>query len=52
MLAELRRLLDNMPATVLGFVVTGAEAEESYGDGYGGYYARPYERKLEGEVQQ
>jgi Mrp family chromosome partitioning ATPase len=52
MLAELRRLLDNMPATVLGFVVTGAEAEETYGEGYGGYYyARSYDRRLEDEVR-
>jgi polysaccharide biosynthesis transport protein len=34
MLTELKRLLDTMPAHKLGFVVTGAEAEESYG-GYG-----------------
>jgi polysaccharide biosynthesis transport protein len=48
MLAELKRLLDTMPATKLGFVVTGAEAEESYGYGYGGYYYhRPYERTPE-----
>jgi Mrp family chromosome partitioning ATPase len=40
MLAELRRLLGMMPATKLGFVVTGAEAEESYG--YGGYYHEGY----------
>lgn len=46
-LAELRRLLDLMPAHKLGFVVTGAESEESYGGyGYGmSYYARPYERR-------
>jgi hypothetical protein len=38
MLAELRRLLETMPASKLGFVVTGAESEELYGYGYGGYY--------------
>jgi Mrp family chromosome partitioning ATPase/capsular polysaccharide biosynthesis protein len=47
MLTELKRLLDAMPANKLGFVVTGAESEESYGGyGYGGrYYVRPYERQ-------
>jgi Mrp family chromosome partitioning ATPase len=40
MLRELRRALDASPATKLGFVVTGAENEETYGrGGYGyGYY--------------
>jgi capsular exopolysaccharide synthesis family protein len=37
-LAELGRLLETMPAHKLGFIVTGAEAEEGYGYGYGGYY--------------
>jgi hypothetical protein len=50
MLTELKRLLDTMPAEKLGFIVTGADEEESYGYGYGsgysGYhYQRPYERK-------
>jgi Mrp family chromosome partitioning ATPase/capsular polysaccharide biosynthesis protein len=46
MLGELHRLLDTMPAAKLGFVVTGAEGEESYGYGYGGYYYyEPYERR-------
>lgn len=48
MLSELRRQLDTMPASKLGFVMTGAEAEEAYGGygyGYGRYYARPYERE-------
>ena len=48
MLAELDRLLETSPALKLGFVVTGAEAEEGYGSSYGGYYYnRPYERKSE-----
>jgi hypothetical protein len=34
-LGELRRVLDNAPVTKLGFVLTGAPAEESY-YGYGG----------------
>jgi Mrp family chromosome partitioning ATPase/capsular polysaccharide biosynthesis protein len=34
MLSELRRLLESMPARKLGFVVTGAEADEAYGYGY------------------
>jgi succinoglycan biosynthesis transport protein ExoP len=38
MLAELSRLLDTMPAHKLGFIVTGAEAEEGSEYGYGGYY--------------
>lgn len=48
MLSELKRQLDTMPAHKLGFIVTGAEAEEAYGGygyGYGQYYARPYERE-------
>jgi Mrp family chromosome partitioning ATPase/LPS O-antigen subunit length determinant protein (WzzB/FepE family) len=44
MLSELRRLLETMPANKLGFVVTGAESEETFGYGYGGYsYYRGYE---------
>lgn len=51
MLAELRRLLETMPARKLGFVVTGAESEETYGYGYGGYYyARAYQSPVESEV--
>jgi succinoglycan biosynthesis transport protein ExoP len=48
MLAELRRLLAVAPATKLGVVVTGAQAEEGYG--YGSYdYARTQKRsKLTG----
>jgi succinoglycan biosynthesis transport protein ExoP len=46
MVNELRRLLETMPALKLGFVVTGAEAEESYGAyGYGVNYYRPYDRR-------
>jgi Mrp family chromosome partitioning ATPase/capsular polysaccharide biosynthesis protein len=52
MIAELKRLLDTMPATKLGFVLTGAESEESYGQGYGGYYYyRPYGPREGAEVQ-
>ena len=36
MLAELRRVLAVAPATKLGVVVTGAQAEEGYG--YGSYH--------------
>ena len=45
MLTELERLLETMPAIKLGFVATGAEAEEGYGAGYGyGYgYASQHE---------
>jgi hypothetical protein len=39
MLAEVRRLLDTVPALKLGFVATGAEAEEGYGYGYRYGYA-------------
>jgi polysaccharide biosynthesis transport protein len=35
MLTEIHRMIETSPARVLGFVVTGAEAEEGYG--YGGY---------------
>jgi len=46
MLFELHRLLEIVPALKLGFVVTGAEADEAYGSTYGGYYYnRPYERR-------
>jgi Mrp family chromosome partitioning ATPase len=36
MLNELRRILESLPAKPLGFVVTGAEAEQGY---YGGVYS-------------
>jgi Mrp family chromosome partitioning ATPase len=39
MLKELRRVLDAVPARKLGFVLTGANQEESYG-GYGAYSYR------------
>ena len=42
MLTELHRLLAASPARVLGFVVTGAEAEEGYGYGYGYGYGDGY----------
>jgi Mrp family chromosome partitioning ATPase len=35
LLVELRRLLETCRAAKLGFVLTGAEAEEAYGAGYG-----------------
>lgn len=47
MLTEMRRLLDRSPAEQLGFIVTGAQAEEGYG--YGGYYYGAYERAEETE---
>ena len=48
-LGELKRQLDTMPAHKLGFVVTGAEAEEGYGYSYSyGYRQRAYEHR--GEV--
>jgi non-specific protein-tyrosine kinase len=50
MLVELRRLLEAMPASKLGFVVTGAESEEVHGYGYGGYDYLPYERQPGAEV--
>jgi tyrosine-protein kinase len=45
MLSELKRMIDSAPTRKLGFIVTGAEAEEGYGYGYGyGYdYTRAYE---------
>jgi Mrp family chromosome partitioning ATPase len=49
MIAELKRLLETMPANKLGFVVTGAEAEEGYGVG-GYYYYRGYEPVTTHEV--
>jgi succinoglycan biosynthesis transport protein ExoP len=38
MLNELRRILDSMPAKGMGFVITGAEAEDGYGYGTAYYY--------------
>jgi hypothetical protein len=46
-------MIQTSPARALGFVVTGAEAEEGYGYGYGsgygygygGYYLSPGERE-------
>lgn len=43
MLAELHRQLQSLPTQVLGFALTGAEAEDGYGEGYSGYYG--YERR-------
>lgn len=52
MLNELKRLLDTTPALKLGFAVTGAEAEDGYGNGYGGYYYyRSYARDSEEHVR-
>jgi succinoglycan biosynthesis transport protein ExoP len=42
MLTDLHRMLETSPARVLGFVVTGAEAEEGYGYGYGYGYGSGY----------
>jgi Mrp family chromosome partitioning ATPase len=47
MLSELHRILGGAPTPVLGYVVTGADAEEGYGYGYGygygGYQGRAHE---------
>jgi Mrp family chromosome partitioning ATPase len=37
MLRELSRMLDSVPATKLGYVVTGSQRESGYGYGYGAY---------------
>jgi Mrp family chromosome partitioning ATPase len=42
MLADIHRIVETSPARVLGFVVTGAEAEEGYGYGYGHGYGYGY----------
>jgi Mrp family chromosome partitioning ATPase/capsular polysaccharide biosynthesis protein len=47
MLSELKRMLDRCPAEKLGFIVTGAEAEEGYG--YAAYYYGSYAREMEKE---
>jgi len=44
MLNEVQRLLSTAPSSLLGFVVTGAEAEEGYGYGYGYGYASQAEQ--------
>ena len=46
MLNELRRVLDTLPAQRLGFVLTGADLDDGYTYGYGGYYH--YERATRG----
>lgn len=48
MLAEVHRVVDATPTPKLGFVITGAEAEDGYGYGYGyghgyGHYGQAYE---------
>ena len=51
MLAELQRVLETCPAGKLGFVLTGAEAQEGYGYGNAyGYVARGYGRVEEDVV--
>jgi Mrp family chromosome partitioning ATPase len=47
MLSELRRALDTSPAAKLGFVITGAEAEEGYE--YRGYYRYGVYGRREGQ---
>ena len=48
MLNELRRILESTPAKALGFVITGAEAEDGYGYGGSYYYdSRVRERQKE-----
>jgi succinoglycan biosynthesis transport protein ExoP len=42
MLTDIHRMVETSPARVLGFVVTGAEAEEGYGYGYGHGYGYGY----------
>lgn len=50
-LNELKRVLESCPAVTLGFVVTGAEAEESYGYGYRyGYRYASYQNEKERET--
>jgi Mrp family chromosome partitioning ATPase len=46
MLAELRRLLDAVPAAKLGFIVTGVAVEEGYGVGYGFGHGYSYAQGL------
>lgn len=38
---ELRRVLENAPASPLGFVITNAQTEKGYGYGYGHTYGQP-----------
>jgi polysaccharide biosynthesis transport protein len=47
MLIELRRTLDATPALKLGYVATGAEAEEGYADAYYDSYYSSYHRREE-----
>jgi Mrp family chromosome partitioning ATPase len=45
MLAEMRRLLQACPSSSLGFVLTDAHLEETYG--YAGYYRHPGDAEVE-----
>ena len=53
MLAELRRILDSTPAKGLGFVITGAEAEDGYryGASYDYGYGPPARERQQEMVQ-
>jgi Mrp family chromosome partitioning ATPase/capsular polysaccharide biosynthesis protein len=51
MLTELRRVLETCPIPALGFVLTGSQAEQSYGYGYGrGYAYEPRQRRRGNQV--
>jgi len=53
MLAELRRHLAASPTTKLGFLLTGAGDEQSYGYGYGyGYAQRPEQQRTKSKRKQ
>ena len=47
MTAQLKRLLDSMPATKLGCAVTGTDSHKAYGYGY---ESRPAEPQEAGEM--
>jgi Mrp family chromosome partitioning ATPase len=48
-LAELRRVLETVPARKVGYVLTGVEAMEDYYYGYGSYYAQRPPRAERGQ---
>jgi polysaccharide biosynthesis transport protein len=47
MLVELRRLLETTPVPKLGYIATGAEAEDDYAETYYSSYYGPYHQREE-----
>jgi Mrp family chromosome partitioning ATPase len=50
MLRDLSRVLESVPTTKLGYVVTGLQREEGYGYGYGYGYGKGYDANNRGQT--